>query len=74
MVDYVLVHELAHLLEPGHGREFHRLVEPYPRAERAEGFLEGFLAASGETSGPLRGLGAAPPAGGHEGGAPVGVD
>ncbi len=47
VVDYVLVHELAHLLEPGHGREFHRLVERYPQAERAEGFLEGFLVGTG---------------------------
>ena len=30
VVDYVLVHELAHLVEPGHGREFHRLVERLP--------------------------------------------
>ena len=44
VVDYVLVHELAHLLEPAHGPEFHRLVERYPQAERAEGFLEGFVA------------------------------
>ena len=47
VVDYVLVHELAHLLEPGHGREFHRLIEGYPQAERAEGFLEGFLVGTG---------------------------
>jgi predicted metal-dependent hydrolase len=48
VVDYVLVHELAHLLEPGHGPAFHRLVERYPRAERAEGFLEGFLVGTGQ--------------------------
>ena len=48
VVDYVLVHELAHLLEPGHGPAFHRLVERYPQAERAEGFLEGFLAGTGQ--------------------------
>lgn len=48
VVDYVLVHELAHLLEPAHGPNFHRLVEGYPQAERAEGFLAGFLAGAGQ--------------------------
>jgi len=41
VVDYVLVHELAHLLEPGHGSDFWALVERYPRTERARGYLEG---------------------------------
>jgi predicted metal-dependent hydrolase len=41
VVDYVLVHELAHLLEPGHNDRFWSLVAGYPRAERARGFLEG---------------------------------
>jgi predicted metal-dependent hydrolase len=40
-VDYVLVHELAHLLEPGHDPAFWALVARYPRTERARGFLEG---------------------------------
>lgn len=40
VLDYVLLHELTHLVEAGHGPEFHRLMERYPRAERAEGFLE----------------------------------
>ncbi len=47
VVDYVLVHELAHLLVPGHGPAFWSLVGAYPRAERARGFLEGVAAASG---------------------------
>jgi len=41
VVDYVLLHELAHLLVPGHGREFWDLLAGYPRLERARGYLEG---------------------------------
>lgn len=47
VLDYVLVHELAHLLEPGHGPEFWALVNTYPRTERARGYLEGLSAAAG---------------------------
>ncbi len=39
VLDYVIVHELAHLVHPDHSREFHALVSQFPRAERAEGFL-----------------------------------
>lgn len=39
VVDYVLVHELAHLAEPHHGAAFWALVGRYPKAERARGFL-----------------------------------
>ena len=39
VLDYVLVHELAHLVEPEHGPSFDALVDRFPLAERARGFL-----------------------------------
>jgi hypothetical protein len=44
--DYVLVHELAHLLVPGHGPDFWAIVQRYPRTERARGYLDGVSAAA----------------------------
>lgn len=44
VVDYVLVHELAHLIEAGHTDEFWAWVHNYPQAEKAKGYLEGYSA------------------------------
>lgn len=46
VIDYVLVHELAHLIEAGHTPAFWAWVDRYPKAERAKGFLEGIAAAT----------------------------
>jgi predicted metal-dependent hydrolase len=39
VLDYVIVHELAHLVVDGHGPTFDTIVDRYPLAERARGYL-----------------------------------
>ncbi|MHA7262505.1 M48 metallopeptidase family protein [Arthrobacter sp. TMN-37] len=41
VVDYVILHEMAHLIESSHGRAFWRLLESYPETEKAKAFLAG---------------------------------
>lgn len=45
VLDYVIVHELAHLVIADHGPDFWHVVNRYPRTERAIGYL---IAKSGE--------------------------
>ena len=39
VLDYVIVHELTHLVHADHSPAFTALVDRYPRAERARGYL-----------------------------------
>jgi predicted metal-dependent hydrolase len=46
VIDYVLVHELAHLIEVHHNDSFWAWVDRYPQAEKAKGYLMGWSAAA----------------------------
>jgi predicted metal-dependent hydrolase len=60
VTDYVLLHELTHLLHAGHGPEFWAELQAYPRTERARGFLEGYSFAERAPGDPVDGAGAEP--------------
>lgn len=47
VVDYVLLHELAHLIRADHGPGFWRLLDGYPWLEKARGYLDGYAAGRG---------------------------
>ena len=57
VVDYVILHEMAHLIEPSHNAVFWNLLTSYPQTETAKAFLEGaaFAASRGLRSGEGRG-------------------
>ncbi len=65
VIDYVLLHELAHLLVAGHNAAFWRLLEEYPETQRAKAFLEGVAFATSRGLGPDE-EGAGAPAGGWD--------
>lgn len=46
VLDYVLLHELAHLIVAEHGPDFWALLADFPRLERARGYLDGVSAAT----------------------------
>ncbi len=68
VIDYVLLHELAHLLVGGHNAAFWRLLAAYPETERAKAFLEGVAFATS------RGLTDADPGVDEPGDGPAGAD
>jgi predicted metal-dependent hydrolase len=42
VLDAVLVHELAHLIEPSHSPRFRHLADRFPRMDEADTFLAGY--------------------------------
>lgn len=51
VLDYILLHELAHLIEPSHSSRFWELLGAYRLTERARGWLEGYEAATARPAG-----------------------
>ena len=46
VIDYVILHEVSHLIEPSHNARFWSLLESYPHTEIAKAFLDGAAFAS----------------------------
>lgn len=60
VLDYILLHELAHLIEPSHSAAFWNLLTPYRLTERARGWLEGYETGARLSPDDRSGAGAAP--------------
>jgi predicted metal-dependent hydrolase len=54
VLDYVLMHEMAHLVHANHGRSFWALVHRYPKSERAIGYLTALSTLDLEPAGDAR--------------------
>lgn len=54
VIDAVLLHELAHLVEQGHGTAFRVLMDRYPRYAEAQAFLAGIAWQAGGAASPSR--------------------
>jgi predicted metal-dependent hydrolase len=53
VLNYVVIHELAHLLVADHSQSFWDLVAAYPKSELARGYLLGVAAAADSRAQPL---------------------
>jgi predicted metal-dependent hydrolase len=42
VLDYIIFHELIHLIIPGHDQDFYQLLNRFADQGKAEAFLEGF--------------------------------
>ncbi len=52
VLDYVIHHELCHLIEPSHDARFKRLEALYPHVDRAKTFLDGMIFERSRTERP----------------------